>query len=152
MNENKVSRNEPCPCGSGKKYKRCHGVDAPPVLTEKKQSDSALPPGMDPQMMNPEFLAEFSKMLSKLPKGQMNKLQHLMQSAVKGKDVSQAAKDFEQGLPVELQEMLMNSEFTKQFEEATGKGAGAATESANAATKEPSRMKKFFSKFTGGAK
>jgi len=22
---NKVSRNSPCPCGSGKKYKRCHG-------------------------------------------------------------------------------------------------------------------------------
>ena len=22
----KVGRNEPCPCGSGKKYKRCHGV------------------------------------------------------------------------------------------------------------------------------
>jgi uncharacterized protein YchJ len=23
----KVGRNEPCPCGSGKKYKKCHGVD-----------------------------------------------------------------------------------------------------------------------------
>ena len=23
--ERKVGRNEPCPCGSGKKYKRCHG-------------------------------------------------------------------------------------------------------------------------------
>ena len=22
----KVGRNDPCPCGSGKKYKRCHGV------------------------------------------------------------------------------------------------------------------------------
>nr|WP_244558449.1 SEC-C metal-binding domain-containing protein [Tardiphaga sp. OK246] len=21
----KIGRNEPCPCGSGKKYKRCHG-------------------------------------------------------------------------------------------------------------------------------
>ncbi|WP_118193525.1 preprotein translocase subunit SecA [Albibacterium indicum] len=25
-NENKVGRNEPCPCGSGKKYKNCHGI------------------------------------------------------------------------------------------------------------------------------
>ena len=25
---NKVGRNEPCPCGSGKKYKRCHGAVA----------------------------------------------------------------------------------------------------------------------------
>jgi preprotein translocase subunit SecA len=24
--ERKVGRNEPCPCGSGKKYKHCHGV------------------------------------------------------------------------------------------------------------------------------
>jgi len=21
----KIGRNDPCPCGSGKKYKRCHG-------------------------------------------------------------------------------------------------------------------------------
>jgi len=24
----KVGRNDPCPCGSGKKYKKCHGVEA----------------------------------------------------------------------------------------------------------------------------
>jgi uncharacterized protein YecA (UPF0149 family) len=24
----KVGRNAPCPCGSGKKYKRCHGGSA----------------------------------------------------------------------------------------------------------------------------
>jgi len=23
--EPKVGRNDPCPCGSGKKYKKCHG-------------------------------------------------------------------------------------------------------------------------------
>jgi preprotein translocase subunit SecA len=23
--EPKIGRNEPCPCGSGKKYKHCHG-------------------------------------------------------------------------------------------------------------------------------
>jgi uncharacterized protein YecA (UPF0149 family) len=22
----KIGRNDPCPCGSGKKYKKCHGV------------------------------------------------------------------------------------------------------------------------------
>jgi preprotein translocase subunit SecA len=26
INSNKVGRNDPCHCGSGKKYKRCHGV------------------------------------------------------------------------------------------------------------------------------
>jgi preprotein translocase subunit SecA len=24
--EKKIGRNDPCPCGSGKKYKNCHGV------------------------------------------------------------------------------------------------------------------------------
>ncbi|MEP6866865.1 MAG: SEC-C metal-binding domain-containing protein, partial [Deltaproteobacteria bacterium] len=24
----KVGRNEPCPCGSGKKFKKCHGAEA----------------------------------------------------------------------------------------------------------------------------
>jgi preprotein translocase subunit SecA len=24
----KVGRNDPCPCGSGKKYKKCHGVNS----------------------------------------------------------------------------------------------------------------------------
>ncbi|HEY0189582.1 MAG TPA: SEC-C metal-binding domain-containing protein [Kofleriaceae bacterium] len=28
VNTAKVGRNEPCPCGSGKKFKKCHGVDA----------------------------------------------------------------------------------------------------------------------------
>ena len=27
-NGRKIGRNDPCPCGSGKKYKRCHGVFA----------------------------------------------------------------------------------------------------------------------------
>ena len=25
----KISRNDPCPCGSGKKYKLCHGKSGP---------------------------------------------------------------------------------------------------------------------------
>ena len=27
--EPKVGRNDPCPCGSGKKYKKCHGATVP---------------------------------------------------------------------------------------------------------------------------
>jgi preprotein translocase subunit SecA len=27
-NEPQVGRNDPCPCGSGKKYKKCHGLTA----------------------------------------------------------------------------------------------------------------------------
>jgi preprotein translocase subunit SecA len=33
----KVGRNEPCPCGSGKKYKKCHGQPgAPPLASEAR--------------------------------------------------------------------------------------------------------------------
>ncbi|MBX3428208.1 MAG: SEC-C domain-containing protein [Hyphomonadaceae bacterium] len=28
----KVGRNEPCPCGSGKKWKKCCGAGTPPIL------------------------------------------------------------------------------------------------------------------------
>jgi hypothetical protein len=28
LQEGKIGRNDPCPCGSGKKYKRCHGLTA----------------------------------------------------------------------------------------------------------------------------
>ena len=27
----KVGRNDPCPCGSGKKYKKCHGAEGGPA-------------------------------------------------------------------------------------------------------------------------
>ena len=28
LEQPKVGRNDPCPCGSGKKYKKCHGQGA----------------------------------------------------------------------------------------------------------------------------
>src|SRR5215213_1946043 len=32
---NKVGRNDPCPCGSGKKYKKCHlNKNTPPIFDE----------------------------------------------------------------------------------------------------------------------
>src|ERR687898_1933241 len=35
--EAKVGRNDPCPCGSGKKYKKCHGMPgAPPLGSEAR--------------------------------------------------------------------------------------------------------------------
>ncbi|HPA87731.1 MAG TPA: SEC-C metal-binding domain-containing protein, partial [Bacteroidales bacterium] len=30
--EKKVGRNDPCPCGSGKKYKHCHGLNQPGTM------------------------------------------------------------------------------------------------------------------------
>src|SRR5688500_17918638 len=40
----KVGRNEPCPCGSQKKYKHCHGQ-----LRASMATDS-LPPGLDARL------------------------------------------------------------------------------------------------------
>ena len=37
----KIGRNEPCPCGSGRKYKLCHGVVA--VVTAAAEPTSAAP-------------------------------------------------------------------------------------------------------------
>ncbi len=31
IRKEKIGRNDPCPCGSGKKYKKCHGAGAPPA-------------------------------------------------------------------------------------------------------------------------
>lgn len=111
MDTNQVGRNEPCPCGSGKKYKRCHGVDAAPKLTE---STKALPgaagagaeganplAGMDPQMM-----AQLSQALQRLPRGQMQRLQGIMQKAMSGRDVSAEAAEFEKTLPLDMQNLL----------------------------------------------
>jgi preprotein translocase subunit SecA len=35
IRKEKVGRNDPCPCGSGKKYKKCHGAGGPPPASEK---------------------------------------------------------------------------------------------------------------------
>jgi preprotein translocase subunit SecA len=36
--EGKVGRNDPCPCGSGKKYKKCHGRPGAPPLPPEAQA------------------------------------------------------------------------------------------------------------------
>ena len=41
--ERKIGRNEPCPCGSGKKFKKCHGATSPEVpLPSNPLSDPEL--------------------------------------------------------------------------------------------------------------
>ncbi len=36
-----VGRNDPCPCGSGKKYKKCHALSEEPVSVEEPKVDAA---------------------------------------------------------------------------------------------------------------
>ena len=101
-----IGRNEPCPCGSGKKYKRCHGVDSAPVLSESKK------PAMDPKAlgemagMNPDFMMQVGQALQRLPKGQLQKLQHMMQRAMNGADVSAEAAELEKNLPPDFKNLM----------------------------------------------
>ncbi|HTV56882.1 MAG TPA: preprotein translocase subunit SecA [Terriglobia bacterium] len=39
----KIGRNDPCPCGSGKKYKKCHGAGAPPATTATPADGASRP-------------------------------------------------------------------------------------------------------------
>lgn len=117
--EKVVGRNEACPCGSGKKYKRCCGVGAAPKITPPKQSSAnsslegeggAGPGGpFDPSMLqnfNPEMMMQVTQTLQKLPKGQLQRLQAIMQKAMRGKDVSVEAEEFQRTLPLELQNLM----------------------------------------------
>ena len=110
MNTNSTApspgRNEPCPCGSGKKYKRCCGVGAAPKLSVA--SDDANPAGWDPEalkQMNPEMMGQVTSALKRLPKGQLQRLQTLFQQAMNGKDISAELAVFEKSLPPDLREM-----------------------------------------------
>jgi preprotein translocase subunit SecA len=40
----KIGRNDPCPCGSGKKYKKCHGAGGPPPPSSAKPPSTTRPP------------------------------------------------------------------------------------------------------------
>jgi preprotein translocase subunit SecA len=40
----KIGRNDPCPCGSGKKYKKCHGAGGPPPSPKPSGSAQPRPP------------------------------------------------------------------------------------------------------------
>lgn len=66
----KVGRNDPCPCGSGKKYKQCHGpIDAEHAAEQRVLRlvpDTLLPKIMDAA---PQFSSEFSEALGRFWNG-----------------------------------------------------------------------------------
>jgi hypothetical protein len=100
-----IGRNEPCPCGSGKKFKRCCGIDAAPKLTESKK------PAIDPSAlgdMNPEFMAQVGQALQRLPRGQLQRLQSMMQRAMSGADVSAEAAELEKNLPPDFKNLMQS--------------------------------------------
>jgi hypothetical protein len=104
----KVGRNESCPCGSGKKYKRCHGLaDEPQAAPAPAAAPAAAPTGgFDPNQLDPQWMANFALAMKKLPRGQVQKIQALMTKAMMGKDISREAAELERTLPPEFQNLL----------------------------------------------
>jgi uncharacterized protein YecA (UPF0149 family) len=121
--EPQTGRNEPCPCGSGKKFKRCHGVDAAPKLTAPTapaMPSGPLPGGFDPSQMDPAMMQQMAKSLQRLPRAQLTKLQSIMQRAMSGQDVTQEAAQFERMLPPEFQQMAMQMMMAQNMASAGG--------------------------------
>lgn len=118
QNEKTIGRNEPCPCGSGKKHKRCCGVNAAPKLgvpAETQQGGAPqmskmpqLPAGFDPSAINPETMMPLIQAMQRLPRGQLQRLQAVMQKAMAGKDVSREAAELERSLPAEFKQFVQN--------------------------------------------
>lgn len=110
-----TGRNDPCPCSSGKKFKKCHGQDVSYNLTpaagaEKSEAgETEAQPQFDPSKMDLNWLAEFSSAIQRLPKGQMTRLQSLMQKGMAGKDVARELEEFQRTLPKNVQELLQKS-------------------------------------------
>ena len=124
---NGVGRNDPCPCHSGRKFKRCHGqVEKEVDLTAPPSPQPALTPtgmpsmeGFDPSKMDPEWMKTVSQSLSRLPKGQLQRIQVIMQKAMAGKDVTREAQELEKILPPDFQNLM------KTFPAAMGAMGGA---------------------------
>lgn len=126
-----VGRNDPCPCGSGKKFKKCHADTVgstwqgnTPAMPEPTADAGAeggadAAPAFDPSKMDLNWLAQFSSAIQRLPKGQMQQLQALMQKAMAGKDVTRELEEFQRRLPPSIQELLAKSpELDQQYQEA----------------------------------
>ncbi len=123
-----VGRNEPCPCGSGKKYKRCHGVNAEPKLSQPKASLASgegaegLPGNLpfDPSQFDPAMMMKIAQAFQRLPRPQMVKLQSLVQRAMAGQDVSREAAELERMLPPDLRDMLQGFQIPQGLDQGGG--------------------------------
>lgn len=104
-NQKAIGRNEPCPCGSGKKYKRCCGQGAAPILGTPKVPQAG-PEGFDPSQIDQATAMQMAQALQSLPKDQLKKFQKLAKAAMAGKDVSKEADELEKQLPPEFKEMM----------------------------------------------
>jgi hypothetical protein len=66
------------------------------------------PGGFDPSQLDPAMMMQFTQALQRLPKGQLQRLQGIMQKAMSGKDVTREAEEFERTLPPDIQQLMMS--------------------------------------------
>lgn len=64
------------------------------------------PGGFDPSQMDPAMMAQMSQMLQRLPRGQVQRMQSLMQKAMAGQDITREAAVLEKSLPPQFKEMM----------------------------------------------
>jgi hypothetical protein len=74
-------------------------------------------PFFDPSKMDPQMMAQISEAMQRLPRGQLQRLQSLVQRAMAGKDVSREADEFERALPPGVRDMLMSAKNTIELTE-----------------------------------
>ena len=87
-------------------------------------SEGAASPQFDQSKMDLAWLAQFSSAIQRLPKGQLQQLQAIMQKGMQGKDVTRELEELQRRLPPSVQELLKKSpEIEKQLE-AASEGAG----------------------------
>ena len=102
-----IGRNESCPCGSGKKYKRCHGVGAPPKLSVPKIPEEQRELLESYNAMDPAVRKEMMQAFRSMPKDQLRKLQSISQRMLNGESLEAELAEIQNLLPADFQQKMM---------------------------------------------
>lgn len=84
----KISRNEPCPCGSGKKYKKCCLLKEDELTSRHREEGTAVPRALDwlaqryPQQVSEVLDTEFFGSLEEIERDRLSKLSPSIQEMV----------------------------------------------------------------------
>lgn len=80
--------------------------------------------------LDPATMMQVTQALQRLPKGQLQRLQGIMQKAMSGKDVSREAAEFERTLPPDFQNLMQSLAATMGGMGGMGGAMGAMPETA----------------------
>jgi hypothetical protein len=84
--------------------------------------------------MDPAMMMQLSQAFQRLPRGQMQRFQSLMQRAMAGKDVTREAEELERSLPPEFKDLM--SSFAAQMP-ASGQDSATGSDSASGSASGP---------------